>query len=380
MDCHKKLYCFKILFDKGVHEHARQILDDVLNISAKHYLHNIYLEAVGLKNTYFPLTKLTNNGKIQVNTQIKKLRRRISRNLYINQYLLESRSSLHDSDLCFRRKLIDELIDFDLAESEFVIDRLIAVNHLFYRGDFQSAHSGLLQLTEMETDISEDVPILGVIYIELVKACLCLHNLEMAKEWMNKAESTVSEFESFANILLELRFIISLRSLETEKLYGVLERTKQIKEINESEVFTARWLFYSLLLSFQKRDFKKVIKIANANSIFILKHKSWLINVKILEVLSIYQLEDSDWLHYKIESLRKILNGVEGKHQRFVLIINLFKSHLAGKHLAMPEIENKIFEIEEQFPWDPLGNEVINFCECIKSILKIDISVSLVSS
>jgi hypothetical protein len=79
MDCHKKLYCFKILFDKGVHEHARQILDDVLNISAKHYLHNIYLEAVGLKNAYFPLTKLTNKGKIQVNTQIKKLRRRISR-------------------------------------------------------------------------------------------------------------------------------------------------------------------------------------------------------------------------------------------------------------------------------------------------------------
>ena len=110
---------------------------------------------------------------------------------------------------------------------------------------------------------------------------------------------------------------------------------------------------------------------------FYLKSKKWLINVKILEILSIYQLEDLDWLYYKIESVRKILSGAERKPQRISQIINLLKIHLSGKQLSRSETDDKILEIEKQFPWHPLSNELVNYCKYIKIILKVDSSVLL---
>ena len=265
----KSLHCFKILFDKGIQDHAHQILNDVLNVSSKHSLHSLYLEAINLKNAYFPLTQTLVKRKIPVNHQIKKLRKSLSRNLYINQYLAESRTSLHESDECFRLKFMNELVDFDLAENEFVIDRLIEVNHLFYQKDFKSVYNKLLELAQTDFDISGDANMLGLVYIELVKVCICMNDLEEAKKWMSQAEFILSKSEPFVHIFLELRFIIGVRSGDIEKLKEIVEQTKRITEINENEVLTAKWSFYKLFLSFQQRDFKKVIKVANGNRIFL---------------------------------------------------------------------------------------------------------------
>jgi hypothetical protein len=376
MDCHKKLYCFKILFDKGVEDHAHQILNQVLDISVKHSLHSLYLEAIRLKNIYFPLTKTSRRRKILVNSQIKKLKKSISRNLYINQYLSDSRNLMFESDVYFRQKLIRGSRNLVLAKNEYVIGGLIGVNQLFYQRDFVSAYNKLIALAENHSGFSGDINLLGLVYIEMVKACICIGDIPQGREWMSKAEFTLGEFESFLYVLLELRFIISLRSGDREKVKWVIDRISKTREISDNEVLAAKWLYYSLFPSFESGEFKKVIKVANSNPVLMVKNKSCLINVKVLEILSISHLQDPDWLYYKIENLRKIINGTEGKYQRSSQIVNLLKATICGNKLSASDIEGRIRQIENQFPWHPLSNELVNFCSYIHHPLKVPASVS----
>ena len=138
--------------------------------------------------------------------------------------------------------------------------------------------------------------------------------------------------------------------------------------MGEDDSLTARWTFYSVFLHYQRREFKQVIKSANSNPIAVLKNKSWIIVIKMLELLSIYQLNDMDWLYYKVESLRKIINGMVGKYQRFNQIMNLMKCNLLRPSSSQIDIRDKIDRIEEQFPWHPLSNELVNFCSCLHEL------------
>ena len=372
MDCHKKLYCFKILFDKGVHAHAYQILEEVLNVATKHSLHGIYLETLSLRNIYFPLTRTGMKKKILVSTQINRLKKNITRNLYINQYLSDSTTSVFESDVSLRRKLINEMIDSDAGGNEFVVDRLMDINHHLYRCDFQLAYEQLLDLAPTEPGTFADPAILGLIYIELIKSSICLNLLDETEKWLSKSEIILRYSDTFLPIILDLAFVSSLRSGNMAKTESILSQANACEQIVQSDMASAKWSFYSMFLAFTKRDFRNVIKIANADAIHAFKEKSWLIIAKLLEILSIYEMEDSDWLHYKIESLRKTMAGAAEHHPRLHHIAAHFKSHLSGKKIVEKDCRDSISEVGKQFPWHPLSNELINLCHYIETIPAIE--------
>ena len=376
MECHKKLYCFKILFDKGIHDHAQQILNEVLNIAFKQSLHSIYLEAVNLKNIYFPLARTKVVRKIPVNHEIKKLKKHLGRNLYVNQYLAEAGSYLHESDDSFRRRLMGRLVDFDLAENETVILRLMEVSRLFSQKDFYSAHNTLVQLLDPDADLSGDVNMLSLVYIELTKACICMNELAEAQRWLRQPQCGVIKADAFGHVLLELHFIIAMRAGDSARCSEILEHSRQLRIIIENPVLKAKWSFHELLVSFQAKAFNKVVKAANATSPFLAKDKSWLMNLKMLELLSICQLKDPDWIHYKLENFRKTVSATGLRQQRIGLIVNLLKIHVNRKGVSHAEMEDKLTGIENEFPWHPLSNELVNYCSCARAIFAADNHVS----
>jgi hypothetical protein len=362
MECHKKLYCFKILFDKGILDHANQVLNEVLNIASKHSFHTLYLEAVNLKNIYFPLAQTDVLRQVPVSHEIQKLKKSLDRNFYVNKYLSESGSYLHDSDMCFRLRLMNQLTGFDMAESEPVIGRLMEVNHLLYAREFDAAHDTLMELLEREPDISGHGALSTLVYIELTKVCICRNAIAEAKTWLPQSGPALQRADAFAHVLLELELIVALRTADQDRLTEILERSKHTKGITDNPVLSARWSFFSLIISFYRGDFKRVIKTTNDHSILLVKSKGWLTNLKMLELLSIYRLKDSDWLYYKIESFRKMLGTTDGKQQRVSQIVSLLKAHVTGKGLSSSEVQDKILKIERESPWHPLSNELINYC------------------
>jgi hypothetical protein len=120
-------------------------------------------------------------------------------------------------------------------------------------------------------------------------------------------------------------------------------------------------------MSFLAGKYREVIKVINADAAFAFKSKSWLINVKLLELLCILRTSDFDWLFYKIESLRKVVSGLPEKPGRVTHLLSLIKTFVSerGSPLGMKE---KILQLEREHPWHPLGIEVINYADILLEV------------
>lgn len=377
MDCHRKLYCFKILFDKGIHDHAFILLQEIIDVAEKHSLHGIYLDSINLRNTYFSLKKMRVRKHIPISGKIRKLTNSLSRNLYVNQYLTTATSAIHDTDQAFRKSLTDNLIGFDMSEAESVVERLMDVNRQLHEQNFESAHMQLQDLLQDETITNAvDQGILGLIYIELSKSCICMNNLQGALKWLERGDVTLSKFDSFAVVILELNFIIAIRYSRPEVARSFILRATQLREVIASEVLTLKWSYYSLLVNFEQRLYKEVIKTINATPVFSTRVKNALINVKFLEILCVFQVSDWDWLQYKIDSFRKVSNGLDGRFPRIIHTISLLKAQSSGRIISDVEVSEGIKLIDKQFPWHPLGLEIINQTQYAKRCVSDSLLVS----
>jgi len=368
MECHKKLYCFKILYDKGVHAHAYQILEKVLNIASKNALHTIYLETLTLKNVYFPLTRSAWKRKIPVSVQITNLRKNISRNLYINQYLSHSLTMSFESDISFRRKLINEMTTPDEYGDEHIVARLMEVNHHLFQCHFTASYGILKDLLPSESGKLEDAAMLALIYTELIKVSMCLQLTDETAKWVAMADELIRSSDPFIPVLMELSFIHHMRSGNTDAADSVLHKASQYKQIAENESTSTRWLFYGMFLSLQKKEYSKVIKAANADAIYSLKEKSWLIIARILEIFSIYEIRDFDWLFYKIENLRKTVATTGDSYPRLSQLTVCIKNHLRER-IHDSTVSEGLRQIEIQYPWHPLTNELLNLCDHLRLLV-----------
>lgn len=366
MDCHKKIYCVKMLVDKGIPQEASQVLEDVLSVAEKHELHGIYLEALSLKNIYFPLLHDAVEQKKLVTSQIQNLKRNIHQNLYVNQYLSESVMNCHDHDGAFRRRLLAAVRELDNAGHEEVLDNLSAINYAFQEKDFENAHNGLHTLLDYCHTQPGDSRLIGIVYIDMIKACLGNGALNDANTWLTKANKSIHDSENLKAILLELEFIICLRRGTWQNLPRIVERAH--KEFQSQELLLARWSYYTLYMYYLQGNFKKVIKSVNSDTL-LQRNKHWLMIGKTLEILSIYQLNDLDWLYYKIDSLRKSLQGVDKQFCRLHKILGVIKNNLCEKSIAPNDAIDRLAGIENDLPWHPLSQELLNFCAWIPATL-----------
>ncbi len=367
MDCHKKLYCFKILFDKGIHDHALQVLDEVVSISSKNSLHGLYLDAVNLQNMYFPLKRRRSPKDIAIGAEIKNLNKSLSRNLYLNVYVIKSTTQYHESDQSFRQTLINEFINFDVPENEALLETLMEINQLFLANDFFTAHRLLTKVYEEKTLTGLDENILRLILIELTKSSLCIDDMNEASHWLHQAESLPGKLESFLPILLELRFIVAFRMRKLNNLNDILRQSEAIPAIATNEALHFKWNWFHLIANFENRKYKDVVRLANANAAFSTKSKHGIVHVKALELLAIYQMNDYDWLSYKIDSLRKYIGGMDDKLSRIVQLFVVIKNHVVGRPIS--ETYAAIDMIDQQSPWHPLSTDLLNYCEFFKSAL-----------
>lgn len=366
MDCHRKLYCFKILYDKGIRDHASQVLQEVIDVSSEHGLHGLYLEAINLRNNHFPVKKDVKR-KIPIRYQLRKLKKALGRNLYINQYLTESAKIFFDNDGSFRLTLINELVYFDLSATEHVIEQLMDVNHLIHQREFLSAQDKLVRLSEAE--LGDDDKLRGLILIDLAKVTLCLGNIARTAELIANVREFVGRYGSFFTVFLELNFFIHVRNGDFSQLSRIVNEARQNKEIRESDVLRGKWACYSLYMSFLLGRYREVIKIVNGDPVFAFRNRSWLINIKFLELVCILKTGDVDWLFYKIESLRKLISTLTEKPERVMRLLALIKAFASGQG-SFAVIREKIVSLEREYPWHPFGIEVINYTQVLLELSK----------
>jgi hypothetical protein len=364
MDCHKKLYCFKILLDKGIHDHAYEMLQEVLQVSVEHSLHSIYLEAVGLKNTYFPLQEADPEQSNAVSYEIRELKKSLDRDLYVTRYVMEAGMCLHQDDRSFRTAMAAGAAGIELNECEGTIRDLLKINELFLQGDYVTVGWKLRELYSREVREGETNGTVGLICVELTKVCIYMEDLGQAAQWLERADGALGIRKIFSPLLLELRYVITARRGDYCRLAVIVSEAAGNVVITGSEGLALRWNWFALYAEFLSGNYRQVIKKVNAQGTSV-RNKSWLVHFRMLELLSIFLLQDYDWLHYKTDSFRKSFTCLEERWPRIGMVLQLMRNIANGKITSAFDKELSVAAISKASPWHPLGMEIINYCDFI---------------
>lgn len=370
MDCHKKLYCVKIMMDRNMQEHAREVLDETINISYQQELPAIYFEAVNLKHKYFPFEgseHLPNN--MTTRGCVKEISDNYNNNDYIRQYLVESVLSNHQCDSDLRVNMMTFVQQQLSGADNDIISRFHNVNSLFYERKFDSTYLHLRALVDQLYDNSHqpDICMQGLVCLDLTKVCIALKKYDEAEKYLRHAENHLHHLKYWLTIIYELRYIINLRSGSCAEQNILIDELYKLTMPCSKDHSTAKWRLYSAWNSYYQQDFKEVIKLANIKVLPNQNgHKEYFI-LKILELICIYQLHDMDWFYYKSESFRKLLNGRSDVADRTQLLFGFIRKYFFNEETH--ELLEKIAKLENISPWHPLSHELLNITDVLASLV-----------
>lgn len=369
MSCYKKLYCIKILLDRGMEDHARQMLEEVLFAAEKQHLTVIYCEAMDIQNRYFPFEAPSVNTS---RNYIRNLSSDLSINEYLKQYLIESVMKDHNSDFGLRGSLIQLIINEQIpgADAGF-IRQLHEINGLFHQRLFEVAYLQLKSLLEwLEEQPDPNSVCLGLTNLELAKASVCIRNFEEAGRYLSQAETHLEQTLPWQSVIYELKYIIALRTFNTQGQNKILQEVKHLLVASDKEMFEGKWGYYTAYHFYQKGELKEVIKLANSRVANAIKDQRELLMLKILELICIYRLNDQDWFFYKSECLRKQLNGKIDKSDRLQMFFSIFRKPFdtsSGDNLML----KKLKMLEDISPWHPLSKELLSFSGILSALMTV---------
>lgn len=369
MVCFKKLYFLKVLLDRGMQDHAQQVLVEVITAAEKGHLSMVYCEAIDLQNRYFPLRE--REATSQSNIHFKRLKADLALNEYLRQYLVESITHAHDSDGGLRRNMIT-LVNQRLLpiEDNHFIYELHEINSLFHQRLFEIAYLRLKNLQEQFGNSGiQSESALGLVYLELAKASICLRNYDQGREYLLQAQKNLNHTRPWLAIIYDLKFIIALRSANTKEQQAILNNANVELVSSSKERYEGKWEFYSAYYYYQKGDLKEVIKLANSKAAGLLKDERELILLKILELICIYRLHDQDWFFYKSECLRKQITSKISDSDRLQMFFSVFRKPFdLGKNENMLK---KLVMLEDITPWHPLSKELLNLSGILSSLISV---------
>ncbi|MCE7056397.1 hypothetical protein LZF95_17065 [Algoriphagus sp. AGSA1] len=138
----------------------------------------------------------------------------------------------------------------------------------------------------------------------------------------------------------------------------------------------SKWMYLDMHLNYKLMDFKNALKQIHQNQNTLKCLPDYYLGSKMLEIMILFDLNDTDWLEYKIENFRKLIartTFVVNKRiqSSFCLFTKLQKSlynpdhNQIHQHPALHELQNETKGVE----WDPASFELIRYDTWIKGKL-----------
>ena len=167
----------------------------------------------------------------------------------------------------------------------------------------------------------------------------------------------------------QIEFFVHYREHHYQRAVAI--RNKALSAGRISRHWKNRWRFLAAAIQFSLSNYKEVNKnllgfkgISRGN----LSHQ---IGVKLLEILTILELEDFDWFEFRLDSFRKKIACSGTKlDSRLNLIYRLFRI-LIKVNYHYPSLRTTKFREEyhsliislKQQHWDTMGYEIINIAQ-----------------
>lgn len=213
----------------------------------------------------------------------------------------------------------------------------------------------------------------------MVAAC-CL-NLYQYKEAIQYVDQGLDYFykDSPNQInLQEKKFLSLFYSRDFEKAKLLSDYIRQIKTVKPGTFLYAKWLYYHANIEFANKDYKSTLKTLKRQSFLKSDKSGWRLGYRILELMSLIDLEQYDAIPFRLETFRKLLRTITKENVERPKLILLLLNRLVKENFDFKLVSEKhkdILELlqtaEGLYYWDAESYEVTRFDEWWATKLKV---------
>ncbi|MEL7001982.1 MAG: hypothetical protein AAFN93_04510 [Bacteroidota bacterium] len=375
--CRKQLIQGKLLINRGVVNDGLSLLKNVSDRAEEYEFLDIKLAADDVLRTYSDLRSnlmATRSYDKNINESFN-LMRKI---LYAKQLNYEIRhpDERHDTE--------NQSYDLPLRpqrEGEFGSKRLDYWYNKFEFGNSQQKRN-FDQAEKYANTLLETVKKNPRLYnkVEIANLFLEVGHLYFREEKYNQAAKYASGAMKYyenqeARRLDAMRvvFLSLFRRGEINQSWDIVNEVLNGAKCLKESIHKPIWVLQKATLEFTEKHYNNSVKTLQSGY-NQLNHKSdWAVGYRLLELLNILELQDYDWLEYKLEAFRKFVFRLHSSsRERYCAIHKVFK-----KYLSNTSGEQRFLEYLHSFnqnvsshPWDPMGVEIINIPKWFEGKLK----------
>ena len=199
-------------------------------------------------------------------------------------------------------------------------------------------------------------------------ALIKLHRFKEAEEYM---KISVEKFrDGGMNQLnsMELLLKSQLAAYGTHRSIATIERGEAHRLVQRGDQLKAKWSYFKACREFLSSKPDQSYSTLNSNGDLLKSRDDLNVQYRILEVLQLIELEDYDWIDFKLDTLRKFVSrNRKLKTPRVDGIIKVLQAihvksyQFAKLNSSTLKIIEKLSSDDKEWAWNPTGNELVRF-------------------
>ena len=233
-----------------------------------------------------------------------------------------------------------------------------------------------LALVETELSIRSNDN-LGGAYVNLGQAQMYLKYFKESIEACKNAEKLFFKHSNNDINTKSVRFIAHLGIKDYESCAELVAQVRSIKRIKRGSFHYSKWLYMDANIKFIQGNYKATLQLLERHSFLKSDRSGWRLGYKILEMMCIVELGNYDWLPYRIDTFRKLVNDIKKENTaRPKLMLKLLKRLIKENFdfdTTTAKMQQELSLLQSntgEYFCDILGYEVIRFDEWWVSKLK----------
>jgi hypothetical protein len=246
-------------------------------------------------------------------------------------------------------------------------------NHL--RKDYEQAFHYALQFLQLIEDSkvvwSEDN--MGGANMQLAMISIFRGEHALAAGYAEKATNFFTRGSTNYVNAAEVMFQSLFHREQWTQAADILHEIQQNKNVAKNHMLRSKWTFFEAQLLFGQKKWSESLAILQQQTELFNDKSGWRLGIKILEMMCIVEMENDDWLDFRIESFRKLLSDLRKENiARPKLIFQIFKQYIRSGYSwkdaasKLPEHIDLLAGGVNEHYWDAMGYEMTRFDTWLK--------------
>lgn len=190
---------------------------------------------------------------------------------------------------------------------------------------------------------------------------------------INQCEIGAPYFFKDSNNDINLKSILFHAYLGAGKIQEaieLIEKLRSIKSIKRGSLHYYKLLYYDANIKFLQGNYSGCMSFLKRHSFLKADKSGWRLGYKVLEMMCIIEMQNYDWLPYRLETFRKLLSDIKTENTARPKLINKLLKRLIKENFNFDKTTEKLqaeFDLLRsntgEYYCYPIGYEVIRFDE-----------------